>query len=143
MDHEALKLIGIELKDTLALQQAYEQLRALPVLTLSNNAVLMLDLNALPQEPFNFKEVFLRWALQANEANIQRGREPIFPYELIKQCPLWKLVAAPWVSVKLTKEGLLNRPSANAERTGIGGSIGGAIRSGSVGRKLGSINRRK
>lgn len=111
MDSDKLKALGITLKSSTALERAYEELKGIPLLPIEGNKLMVLDLNALPTKPLPFKEIFLRWALSVQEGRILFGDDPIFPYELVKRCPIWKLVSIPIRTLKLTQEGMFNKPS--------------------------------
>lgn len=127
MDNNELKALGIVFRDTDLLAAAYAKHKLQLILPIYGaGATLALDLNALPTKPFNFKEVFLKWALQANESRLAAGKEPVFPMGLIQACPLWKLVPAPFVSLDLTKEGLLKQTGRT--QPVIGKASGGALK---------------
>lgn len=106
MDLNELKALGIVLQDSALLVEAYGRHKAQLILPIEGDS-LALDLNKLPLKPFPFKEVFLKWALQANEPRLRKGQEPIFPMTLVKMCPLWKLVPAPIIRLDLNKDSLL------------------------------------
>ena len=126
MDNNELKALGIALKDDKIISAAYAQHKLQLILPIYGTNGVALDLNALPVKPFSFKEVFLRWALQANEGRLKAGMQPLFTMGLVKVCPLWKLVPAPFISLKLDKESLLKQ----AGRTSpiIGTATGGALK---------------
>jgi hypothetical protein len=111
MDFEKLKAIGMAFKSSSTIERAYETLKGIPMLPIAGDKLLVLDLDSLPTKPLPFKEVFLRWALTANEGRMLNGDDPIFPYALVKTCPLWKVIPMPIKTLKLTKEGLFNKPS--------------------------------
>lgn len=92
------------------IEQAYEKLKAVPILPMNGNKLMVLDLDSLPVKPIPMKEIFLKWALMANESRMMKGEEPIFPYKLVKACPLWKLISAPIKTLVPTQEGLFNKP---------------------------------
>lgn len=110
-DFEKLKELGITLRSSTAIERAYESLKAIPMLPITGQKLLVLDLNSLPSKPIPFKEVFLKWALAANEGRLLVGDDPIFPYELVKRCPLWKAIPAPIRTLDLTQERLFNKPA--------------------------------
>jgi hypothetical protein len=124
VNNEELKTLGIALNMTGLLEQAYSQYRTLLLLPMLGSA-MGLDLSALPKEPFSFKEVFLKWALQANQPRIEQGQAPIFTLKLVLACPLWKLVKAPLISMKLTKDSLLQQ--VGKTQPIIGKPTGGAL----------------
>jgi hypothetical protein len=124
VENEELKALGIAFHMTGLLEQAYSQYRTLLLLPILGSS-LGLDLSALPKQPFSFKEVFLKWALQANEARIKSGLEPIFTMKLVMACPLWKLVRAPIITIKLTKDSLLKQ--VGKTQPIIGKPMGGAL----------------
>lgn len=71
----------------------------------------ILDLNALPTYPIDFKEVFIKWMVKINAGRIEKGLEPIMTLDIALKCPLWKAISPPIRRVKLTKEGMFNVPS--------------------------------
>ena len=84
-----------------------------------------LDLDSLPLKPLSFKDIFLRWLIFVNKARIQKGLEVVATRELVLQCPVWKLVKCPIKSLKLTKEGMFNKPSRTTTSTvGTIGTVG-------------------
>lgn len=67
---------------------------------------IILDLEALPSEPYPLKTIFLAWLMSVNRERIANLQEPIVTYELVMRCPLWKVVPAPLRRVSLTTQGL-------------------------------------
>ena len=111
LDFEKLKAIGITLRSSTAIERAYDELKALPMLPVTGQKLLVIDFNSLPTSPIPFKEVLIRWLLTVNEGRLLAGEEPFFPYELVKRCPLWRLLAMPIRTLDLTQERLFNKPS--------------------------------
>jgi hypothetical protein len=111
VDDKLLKAYGIVLGNSSLIAKAYETMRAVPILPITGKALIVLDLDSLPLKPFPFKEVFLRWALRLNEGRLLAGEEPIFPFELVRACPLWKAIPMPIKRLDMTKESMFNRPS--------------------------------
>lgn len=106
-----LKALGIALKSTTLLEDAYQRLRGLPMIPLKTNMqLLVIDLDNLPTKPLPFKEVFIKWMLQANESRLINGEEPILSYELAKMCPLWKLIRMPIRSLTMSREKMIKPP---------------------------------
>lgn len=56
------------------------------------NTFSIIDLDALPTTPVDFKEVLLRWLIAVNKPRIDNGENPIVTFDLIKLCPIWKIV---------------------------------------------------
>jgi hypothetical protein len=110
LDFAELKALGIVLKSSSTIERAYEKLKGIPLLPIAGDKMLVLDLDSLPTKPIPFKEVFLRWAIAANEGRLLNREDPIFPYELVKRCPLWRTISMPIKTFKMTKEGLFNKP---------------------------------
>ena len=103
-DIKELQELGIFLKDNELLTMAFSAYRALAMLPVVEGMhILILDLDNLPTEPFSFKEIFLKWWLQANEARISKGEDPILTYSIAKLCPVWKLVPMPIRPLGATK----------------------------------------
>lgn len=116
-DAKTLKTLGIALKSTSLLEAAYEQYKALPVLPLKTTMqLLVIDLNNLPTKPIAFKEVFIRWMLQANESRIMNGDEPLLTFELARMCPIWKLIKMPVKSVTMSRDKIMQAPKLKTVR---------------------------
>lgn len=111
MDFEKLKAIGMAFRSSSTIERAYEQLKGVPILPLAGVKLLILDLDSLPTKPLPLKELFLRWALTANEGRMLAGEDPIFPYSLVKSCPLWKIIPMPIKTMTATQEGMFNKPA--------------------------------
>lgn len=109
MDTSELKVLGIVLKNNKILAEAYAKHKNQILIPIIGINGIALDLNSLPTKPFDFKMIFIRWALQLNEPRIARGLEPLFTLGLVKACPLWNLVPPPFVSLNLDKESLLKQ----------------------------------
>ena len=105
---------------------------------LSKNG-LYLDLDSLPLEPIPFKELFIRWLISINKDRLARGQEIFVTRGIVLTCPLWRAIKCPLRSIKLTKEGMFNRPKVSTTSIGSIGSTGSV---GSIGskRSSGSIN---
>jgi hypothetical protein len=101
LDNEVLKQYGIVLKDTKILTMVYSKYEALVSLPISDSKMLGIDLTLLPNKPIPFKEVLLKWLLMANEPRLLVNEEPLFPMALIKQCPIWKVIRMPVVTIEL------------------------------------------
>jgi hypothetical protein len=104
MDNEALKQYGIVLKDTRILTLVYSKYESLVSLPISDTKMLGIDLSLLPNKPLPFKEVLIKWLLMANEPRLLANEEPLFPMALVKQCPIWKLVRMPVVTIDLKNQ---------------------------------------
>lgn len=110
-DSKTLKTLGIVFKSSTLLEEAYSKYRAVGLLPLvTNMQMLVLDLDNLPTKPLPFKEVFLRWMLQANESRMINNEEPIMSYELARMCPIWKLIKMPVKSLRMTREKVMKPP---------------------------------
>ena len=117
IDAKTLKTYGIMLKSTSLLEAAYEQYRAIPLLPLSTNMqMLVLDLDNLPIKPIPFKEIFLRWMMQANEGRMINGEEPLMTYELARLCPIWKVIKMPIKSLAMTRDKVMKPPKIQTVR---------------------------
>lgn len=126
MDNTQLKALGIAFRDDTVLAQAYGRARLQLILPVHGLVGVALDLNALPKKPFDFKEIFLKWALFANRERIAAGKEPLFTAGLVQACPLWKLVPPPYTSLTLDKDSLLKTVGRNSKV--IGTASGGAMK---------------
>lgn len=116
-DPNTLKTLGIALKSTSLLEDAYSLYRGIALLPLvTNMRILVLDLDNLPSKPIPFKEVFLRWMLQANENRMINDEEPIMSYELARMCPIWKLIKMPVKSLQMTRDKVLKPPKVITAR---------------------------
>lgn len=92
---------------------------------------LILDLDSLPLKPIPFKELFIRWLISINKDRISRGQDIFITKGIILTCPLWRAIKCPIKSIKLTQEGMFNRPKQTVGSIGTIGSHG----------PVGSINR--
>lgn len=111
LDANTLKTLGIAFKSTSLLEAAYNKYRGVALLPLATSMrILVLDLDNLPTKPIPFKEVFLRWILQANETRMINDEEPIISYELARMCPIWKLIRMPVKSLQMTREKVMKPP---------------------------------
>ena len=70
----------------------------------------LLDLNSLPTQPYPFKELFIRWLISINKDRINKGLPVIVTQQIVRMCPLWSIVRCPLKRIKLTKEGMFNKP---------------------------------
>jgi len=81
---------------------------------IANNAVMMLPgistkmltmgglrLGLLPPLA---QEYFVRWLFEVNRRRLEQGLELMVTYDIIKQCPLWKVIPMPYRNIKMTKE---------------------------------------
>ena len=113
----ALKALGITFKSTSLLEMAYDAFKGVAMLPLATGMqLLVLDLNNLPTKPIPFKEVFIRWMMQANESRIMNGEEPILTYDLAKRCPIWKLIKMPVKSMTMSRDKIMKAPKIQTVR---------------------------
>ena len=103
--------------DSTWLESYYQKLSGL---FLVNGAVssrgMILDLNSLPSSPVDFKKVFIKWMIDINAPRINQGAEPIMTLELALKCPIFKVIKPPLISLKLTGEGMFNKPQLKTDR---------------------------
>jgi hypothetical protein len=93
----------------------------------SLNSILFIDLSELPiTNNINFPELLLRWIISVNKSRLEKGLDIIITYDIIKKCPIWKIVGMPIKSIKLDKQSLNKSSSPTPTRKT---------------RKIGSINR--
>lgn len=88
----------------------------IPAVNKSLNSILFINLQQLPKTPINFPEILLRWIINLNKKRIEKNEEIIVTYELIKSCPIWKIIDMPIKSLKLTKESLNKSRGLNPTR---------------------------
>lgn len=50
------------------------------------------------------QEYFIRWLFEVNRRRLEQGLELMVTYDIIKQCPLWKIIPMPYRNLKMTKE---------------------------------------
>jgi hypothetical protein len=50
------------------------------------------------------REYFVRWLFEVNRRRLEQGLELMVTYNIIKQCPLWKIIPMPYRNIKMTKE---------------------------------------
>lgn len=131
IEDKALLSMGIQFRDKNLIEEYYRKLNGIfitEVLT-SSHAGMILDVGSLPEKPYPFKEIFIKWLIEINLPRIESGNHPIISYEVIMRCPLWRVISPPLKRMTLTKEGMFGKPS-------IQGTIGKSA-------KIGSINKRK
>lgn len=81
----------------------------MPAVNKSLNSILAINLQQLPLQPVNFAEILIRWIIFVNKKRIENDQEIIITFEIIKRCPIWKVIQMPINSLKLTPESL-NKP---------------------------------
>jgi len=82
---------------------------------------LILDLDSLPTRPFPFKELFIRWLISINKERISQGLPVFVNQAIIRMCPLWNVIKCPLKKIKLTKEGMFNKPAKSVQTIGSKG----------------------
>jgi hypothetical protein len=80
-----------------------------PKVDSSLKSILLINLQQLPRQPVNFAEILLRWLVFVNKSRLEKGEEMIITLELLKKCPIWKVIDMPIKALKLDK-GSLNKP---------------------------------
>ncbi len=50
----------------------------------------MIDLDSLPRQPIDFREILMRWVIAVNSKRLENGDNPIITFDIIKRCPIWK-----------------------------------------------------
>ena len=50
------------------------------------------------------QEYFVRWLFEVNRRRLEQGLELMVTYDIIKQCPLWKVIPMPYRNIKMDKE---------------------------------------
>ena len=98
----------------------------MPAVNRSLNSILLINLQQLPQTPVNFAEILIRWIIFVNRKRIENGDEILITFEIIKMCPIWKVISMPVKNVKLTPESLNKSRGPTPSRKTV---------------KLGSINK--
>lgn len=81
----------------------------IPSIDKSLKSILFINLQQLPRHPINFAEILLRWIIHVNRKRIENGEEILMTFDVIKQCPIWKVIDMPIKSLKLNRESL-NKP---------------------------------
>lgn len=117
------------------MEEEYKDLSGLVVGGLTSSAGsrgLILDLDSLPTHPVPIKELFIRWLLKVNQSRIEVGEKPLVTYELAMQCPLWKVIDPPFISTKLTKEKMFNKPRPTIKTIGSKPPIGSINKSSKI-----------
>lgn len=108
-----LKQYGINIFEVQLVEGYYSSLRGIFLTTLdglSSKNGYVLDLDSLPKQPIDFKGAFIRWLININLSRIKDGKAPVITLELALKCPLWKFIKPPLVRMKLTPEGMFNKP---------------------------------
>jgi hypothetical protein len=52
------------------------------------------------------QEYFVRWLFEVNRRRLEGGHDLMVTYDIIKQCPLWKIIPMPYRNTKLTQEAI-------------------------------------
>ena len=100
----------------LAITELYTSYKAIILPSVNNQlstSGLILDLDSLPVHPVPFKELFIRWLISINKKRIAQGEQVFVSRESVLSCPLWRLIKCPLKSLKLTKEGMFNKPKVS------------------------------
>lgn len=107
-----LKKLGITFQDPQLVEKHYLGLKAIFIngMLKPDAQGIILDLNALPSAPFNFKEAVIKWLVYVNLPRITAGQEPMVTLTLVLQCPIWKVIKPPLLRISLTKEQLFGKP---------------------------------
>ena len=71
----------------------------------------MIDLDKLPREPVDFKEVLMRWLIAVNRPRLENGENMIMTFDLIKKCPIWRTIPLPLRKLPLQREAI-NKPAS-------------------------------
>lgn len=50
------------------------------------------------------KQVLMRWLFEVNRRRLEGGLPLMVTYDIVKQCPLWKIIPMPYRTYKLNKE---------------------------------------
>jgi hypothetical protein len=101
----------------------------LPFVNKSLTSFFLIDLQQLPSSPINFAEILLRWIIAANKKRIENDEEIIITFDLIKRCPIWKVINMPVKSIKATPESFNKSKSpVPSRKTNRIGSINKRIR---------------
>jgi hypothetical protein len=50
------------------------------------------------------KEYFIKWIFEINRRRLEQGLPLMITYDIIKQCPLWKIIPMPYRNYSLNKE---------------------------------------
>ena len=80
-----------------------------PKVDSSLKSILLINLQQLPRQPVNFAEILLRWLVFVNKSRLEKGEELLVTFDLLKECPIWKVIDMPIKALKLDK-GSLNKP---------------------------------
>ena len=81
----------------------------MPMVNRSLNMLITINLQQLPQSPVNFAEILIRWIIFVNKPRIEAGKEILITYDIIKKCPIWKIIKMPIKTLKATRTAL-NKP---------------------------------
>lgn len=100
-----------------------------PSINKSLTSFLLIDLQQLPTSPVNFAEILIRWIIAVNRKRIENDEQIIITFELIKRCPIWKIISMPVKSIKASPESFNKTKSPIPSRkTNKIGSINKRIR---------------
>ncbi len=83
------------------------------------------DLTALPTEPIDFRTAFVKWLIKINEPRLRVGKDLLITYDIVRRCPLWKVVPMPFRPISLT-------PEAVSEAVGKPAVLGSAAPRGTI-----------
>lgn len=92
------------------------------------------DLSVLPVEPVNLRAAFIKWLIKINEPRLKTGKDLLITFDIVKQCPLWKITPMPFRAMSLNKNDLNGSISKSLRGTiknrGPVGSIGSNSKTG-------------
>lgn len=78
----------------------------------------MIDLTYLPNEAVS---ALIQWILRVNRPRIESGQEIIVNYDIIKTCPIWKVVKMPYRVMKLLgTQHVAKTQSVRETQSGVG-----------------------
>lgn len=115
--NDELKKLSIAFQESELLEKYYLDLSGVLINRFSNLNIngFYLDLNSLPTEPMNFKEIFIKWMIAVNIERLKAGVDPMFSLDVATRCPIWKVIKLPLRKIKLTKESMFNKPSIKSK----------------------------
>lgn len=94
-----------KLTNTLTAQDYIEQHETLLIPFINHNLMSIsgLDLSSLPEE---YRHAFMKWLIEVNRKRMSMGLQMMITYDVIKRCPIWKMIPMPYKTYKLTPKKL-------------------------------------
>ena len=78
----------------------------IPFINHESMTIFGVDLTVLPTKPVDYRAAFIKWLIKVNEPRLRAGNDLLITYDIVKRCPLWRMIPMPFRSLELTKVAL-------------------------------------